>query len=138
NLSGFVTRDAAADSKRNFHDGRRPHPEGGSLFFPDFLFLVLLLSEFARIPNTEFHKTLDQLPLCNLSRLMAWLLDHRRAAALDLTRTKSGEDHKAILAVDVVGNLNQAVPPKEAIISSIRACWRDGVARPDRTIASRS
>src|SRR6059036_557206 len=102
---------------------------GESLFFAAlFGFPGLFLFKPARIPNAEFHESLEQLPLCDLGCFVAGLLYHRRAAALDLTRTKGGKDHKAILAVDVVGNLNQAVPPKEAMIFSIRACCRDGMA----------
>src|SRR5215813_2775368 len=77
---------------------------------------------FLGVLDPKFHKSFEQLFLSNASGLVVNTLDHRAAAALELTRAKSRKDDKTILAVDAVWDKNQAEPPKEAIISSIRTC----------------
>src|SRR5579883_804217 len=88
--------------------------------------------------NTELDEALKDFLLRHLRRFVARLLQLGCAAALNLTRPQGGENHKAIFTVDVIGNGNQARPPNEAMISSMRPCCRRGTAVPLRTIDSRS
>src|SRR6266850_5314989 len=101
------------------------------LFF--FLLVVAVL-----IGNAEFHEPLQNLFLRNLRRFVTGLLQHGQAPALNLPGTQRGKNHKAVLTVDVIGNGYQAIPPKEAMISSMRLCWRHGAAVPLCTIDSRT
>ena len=90
------------------------------------------------ILESEFDQTRKQFLLRDAGGFMTIVFDHWHAAALDLARAKSRKNNEAILAVDVFRNKNQAEPPKDAMISSIRACCRDGTACPERTMDSRS
>src|SRR6516162_4618790 len=105
-----------------------------SFFFFRFRFLRRIA---VAIRYAELHKSLQNLLLRDLRRLMTRLFEHRRAAALDLARTQRGENHKAIFTVDIVGNGNQARPPNEAMISSMRPCCRRGTAVPLTMMDSR-
>src|SRR6187399_311672 len=93
---------------------------------------------FLGVLKPEFDKTGNQLFLSNASGLVTIVLNHGHAATLDLAGTKCGKNDEAILAVDVFRNKNQAVPPKDEMISSIRTCCRDGSACPERTMDSSS
>src|SRR3954467_6480535 len=93
---------------------------------------------FLGILESEFDQTRQQFLLRDASGFVTIVFDHWHAAALDLACAKSRKNHEAILAVDVFRNKNQAEPPKDAMISSIRACCRDGTACPERTMDSRS
>src|SRR5215471_12456904 len=102
----------------------------GSFFLLRRLFLLVAIA----IRNTEFHEVLQNLFLSDLRCFVAGLLQHWCAAALNLARPQCRQDDKAIFAIDVIRNGNQARPPNDAIISSIRLCWRRGTALPLRTI----
>ena len=120
------------NARRTPRHGEMPDAPSGLLCF------CLQSFPFLGILKPEFDQTRKQFLLGNACGLMAIVLNHGRAAALNLARAKSRENNKTIFAVDVVGNKNQAEPPKDEMISSIRACCRDGTACPERTMDSRS
>jgi len=107
-LCRLITGDAATDAERYSHD----------LFFLRYFFLRRAVA----LRDPELHESLKNFFLRNLSRFVAGFFQLRRAAALDLARTQCGENYKAIFTVDIIGNGNQAKPPNEAIIPSIRPC----------------
>src|SRR6267142_1906820 len=103
-----------------------------------FLLFCLFLLVAVLVGNAEFHEPLQNFLLRNLRRFVTGLLQHGQTPALNLPGTQCGKNHKAVLTVDVIGNRYQAIPPKEAIISSMRLCWRHGAAVPLCTMDSRT
>src|SRR6476620_11246052 len=122
-LGRLVAGNAAADSECDFHD----------VLFGFFFFLVVTVAVW----NSKLYEAIKDFFLSNLCRLVTRLFDHRHAAGLDLARAQCRENHKAIFAIDIVGDRYQAEPPKEVIISSMRPCWCEGLAVPQRTMDSR-
>jgi hypothetical protein len=69
-------------------------------------FLLLVITVAFR--NTEFHEVLQNLFLSDLRRFVAGFLQHRCAAALNLASAQCRKDDKAIFAIDIIWNRNQA------------------------------
>src|SRR5438552_5817328 len=103
------------------------------LFLLLWLFFLLIA---VLIRDPEFHETLKNFFLGNLSGFVAGFFEPGRAAALDLAGPQCRKNFKSIFAIDVVGNSNQAKHPNEAMISSTRACWRSGIAVALRNLDS--
>src|SRR3954453_9984725 len=76
------------------------------------------------VRNSELHEAIKNFFLRDLRRFVTRLFDHRHAAGLNLASAQRRKNHKTIFAVDIVGDRDQAEPPKEAMISSMRPCCR--------------